>query len=122
MCFCPLGKKKTMDAQFSNDFGDVQEWIEQTAEMKTICLMEESFPVDGYADATPFLERIKHEGSWLDETELFTLRKSIDTIKALTTFFRKGETPKYPHLTRLAEDVDYFPFVAQRIYAIINRF
>lgn len=122
MCFCPLGKKKTIDVQFSNDFDLVQEWIEQTAEMKTICLMEESFPVDGYADATPFLERIKREGSWLDETELFTLRKSIDAIKALTTFFRKGETPKYPHLTRLAEDVDYFPFVAQRIDAIINRF
>jgi DNA mismatch repair protein MutS2 len=122
MCFCPLGKRKASEAAFCIDPKTVFRFIEQTAEMKTICQMEDSFPVDGYADTTPYLERIKREGSWLDETEMFTLRRSLDTIKAVLSFLKKGEKPKYPHLAEMAKGVDYFPFVAERIDAILNRF
>ena len=122
LCLCPLGKRKAVEAPFCNDFAIIQRMIEQSDEMKTICQMEDTFPVDGYADTTPFLERIKREGSWLDETEMFTLRRSLDTIKAIIVFLKKGEKPKYPHLAELAKDVDYFPFVAERIDAILNRF
>lgn len=122
LCLCPLGKRKAAEAAFCSDFTIVQRMIAQSDEMKTICQMEDTFPVDGYADTTPFLERIRREGSWLDETEMFTLRKSLDAIKAILTFLKKGEKPKYPHLAELAKDIDYFPFVADRIDAILNRF
>lgn len=122
MCLCPLGKKKAADAAFQTDFNAIKRLIEQTSEMKTICQMEDSFPADGYADATPFLERIQREGSWLDETELFTLRRSLDAIKSLISFFKRGDKPKYPYLTELAKSIEYFPFVSERIDAILNRY
>lgn len=122
MCFCALGKRKAVEAFFMTDFNEVAKRIEQVSEMKVIYQMEDSFPVDGYADATPFLERIKREGSWMDETELFTLRKSLDAIKALVSFFKRGEKPKYPSLSELARSVEYFPFVAERIDAILNKY
>jgi DNA mismatch repair protein MutS2 len=121
-CLCPLGKTKAAEASFCNDFNTISALIEQTAEMKTICMMDDTFPVDNYADATSFLERIKREGSWLDEAEMGVLRRSLDAIKALLAFFKKGEKPRYPHLTELAKDVEFFPFVAERIDAILNRF
>lgn len=121
-CLCPLGKTKATEASFYTDFNTVSKLIEQTAEMKTICMMDDTFPVDNYADATSFLERIKREGSWLDEAEMGVLRRSLDAIKALLTFFKKGEKPRYPHLTELTNDVEFFPFVAERIDAILNRF
>lgn len=122
LCLCPLGERKASEASFCIDSNDVFRRIEETAEMKTICQMESSFPVDGYADTTPYLERIQRVGSWLDEGELFTLRRSLDAIKAVLSFLKKGEKPKYPHLAQLAKDVDYFPFVAERIDSILNRF
>jgi DNA mismatch repair protein MutS2 len=122
MCLCPLGKRKAVESIFCTDFATVLKNMEQTGEMKTICQMEDSFPVDGYADTTPYLERIRREGSWLDETELFTLRRSLDAIKAVLSFFKKGDKPKYPHLWELAKDIDYFPFVADRIDSILNKF
>ncbi len=122
LCLCPLGKRKAEEAHFSSNFDLVSRLIHQTAEMKTICQMEDSFPVDGYADTTPFLERIKREGTWLDETELFSLRRSLDAIKAVVKFLLKGEKPKYPYLADLAQGVNYFPFVADRIDTILNRF
>lgn len=121
-CLCEIGKRKANSAKFLTDFKTIAQNIELTAEMKTICQMEDSFPVDGYADTTPFLERIKHEGSWLDETELFSLRRSLDAIKAILTFLRKGDKPKYPNLAQFASNVDYFPFIAERIDSILNRF
>ncbi len=122
LCLCPLGKRNAAEAGFCTDYNTVLTLIRQTAEMKTICQMEDSFPVDGYADTTPYLERIKHLGSWLDETEMFTLRRSLDTIKLVLAFLKKGEKPKYPNLYELARNIDYFPFVAERIDAILNRF
>jgi DNA mismatch repair protein MutS2 len=122
LCLCPLGKSKAESAQFTSDYSHIRSMVEQTHEMKTICIMESNFPVDGYADVTSYLERIKHMGSWLDETELFTLRKSLDAIKAVLHFLKKGDKPKYPNLAELAKDVDYFPFVADRIDAILNKF
>lgn len=122
LCLCPLGKRKVEEAAFSSNYQNVLTLIRQCDEMKTICQMEDSFPVDGYADTSPYLDRIKHLGSWLDETEMFTLRRSLDAIKAVLAFLKKGEKPKYPNLAELARGVDYFPFVSQRIDAILNRF
>ncbi len=122
LCLCDLGKQKTAEATFSTNFTSIVNTIELTAEMKTICQMEDSFPVDGYADTTPFLERIKHNGSWLDETELVNLNRSLNAIKSVLAFIKKGDKPKYPHLAQLASGVDYFPYVTQRIDAILNRF
>ncbi len=122
LCLCELGKRKVKEAPFVVHFSAVNKQVELTAEMKTICQMETSFPIDGYSDTTPFLERIKKQGTWLDETELFALRRSLDAIKAVLSFFKRGDTPKYPHLTALSKDVEYFPFVSDRIDGILNRF
>lgn len=122
LCLCDIGKRKAASASFLTDFEAITQVMELTAEMKTICQMEDSFPVDGYADTTPFLERIKHEGSWLDETELFSLRRSLDAIKSILTFLKKGDKPKYPNLAKFASEVEYFPFVSERIDSILNRF
>jgi len=122
LCLCDIGKRKAASASFLTNFDAITQIMELTAEMKTICQMEDSFPVDGYADTTPFLERIKHEGSWLDEAELFSLRRSLDAIKSILSFLTKGDKPKYPNLARFANEVEYFPFISERIDSILNRF
>ncbi|HZJ74088.1 MAG TPA: Smr/MutS family protein [Perlabentimonas sp.] len=122
LCLCDIGKRKAEEATFSTNFTKISKAIELSAEMKTICQMEDSFPVDGYSDTTPFLERIKHDGTWLNETELLSLNRSLNAIKSVLSFLKKGEKPKYPHLAQLASNVDYFPYVTQRIDSILNRF
>ncbi len=121
-CLCGLGVKKVEEAKFVTDFETVSRLLSEVDEMKTICLMDDTFPVDNYIDTTPYLERIKLPGTWLDEHELFDLRKSLDSIKALLSFFRKGDEPKYPNLTNLAKNLSYYPFVSDRIDSILNKF
>ncbi|MDD2196341.1 MAG: Smr/MutS family protein [Bacteroidales bacterium] len=122
LCLCSMGKRKAEEVSFCADFKVISRLIHQTNEMKTICQMEDSFPIDGYADTTPFLERIKLEGTWLDEIEIFTLRRSLDAIRAVIRFLKKGDKPAYPYLADLAKGIDHFPFVAEKIDTILNRF
>lgn len=121
-CLCPLGERMCLEATFSSSYLAVGAWLNQTAEMKDICLLESNFPVEGYADATPFLQRVEHEGSWLDESEMVTLRKSLEAIRSLIAFFTRGETPKYPHLTQLARGIAYYPYISERIDAIVSKY
>lgn len=121
-CLCHLGIRKVTEVAFSSDFEKVKRLISEVDEMKTISLMDDTFPVDNYIDTTPFLERIKLLGTWLDEHELFDLRKSLDSIKALLNFFRRGDEPQYPNLTNLTKNLSYYPFVTDRIDTILNKF
>ncbi len=121
-CLCHLGIRKVTEVSFSSDFVNVNRLISEVDEMKTITLMDDSFPVDNYIDTTPFLERIQLQGTWLDERELFDLRKSLDSIKALLNFFRRGDEPLYPNLTNLTKNLSYYPFVTDRIDSILNKF
>ena len=121
-CLCSLGVRKVDSATFGSDFDRIVRLLSEVDEMKTICLMDDTFPVDNYIDSTPYLERIKVVGTWLDERELFDLRKSLDSIKALLSFFRRGDEPRYPNLTNLSKNLTYYPYVADRIDAILNKF
>lgn len=121
-CLCNLGVRKVGEISFCTDFETILRFIAETDEMKTICLMDDSFPVDNYIDSTPFLERIKVVGTWLDERELYDLRKSLDSIKSLLSFFRRGDEPRYPNLTNLTKGLSYYPYVTDRIDSILNKF
>lgn len=122
-CLCNLGVRKVQESSFISDFDKISKQISETDEMKTICLMEDSFPVDNFIDSTPFLERIKLIGTWLDERELFDLRRSLDSIKALLAFFKKGaDEPRYPNLSNLTKNLTYYPYVTERIDSILNKF
>lgn len=121
-CLCPMGERKVYDTLFEVDYQVISMLLEQVDEMKSICLFENSFPTDGFLDTIPLLERIKPIGTWLDEDEVFALRKSLSAIKGVVGFLRRGEKIKYPALAQLAKDVDFFPYVVERIDAILNRF
>lgn len=121
-CLCNLGVRKVQEVKFCSDFDTISRLVSEADEMKTICLMDDTFPVDNYIDSTPFLERIMVEGTWLDEREMFDLRKSLDSIKALLSFFRRGDEPKYPNLTNLTKNLSYYPYVTERIDSILNKF
>jgi DNA mismatch repair protein MutS2 len=121
-CLCSLGVSKVEESAFSSDYEKISRLLAEVDEMKTICLMDDTFPVDNYIDSTPYLLRIKVVGTWLDERELFDLRKSLDSIKALLNFFRRGEEPRYPNLTNLTKNLTYYPYVTDRIDSILNKF
>lgn len=120
-CLCALGEQRVKDVRFCPDPTIVSEWVEQTHEMKTICMLEDGFPTDGFIDITPALRKLQVEGQWLDENELQQLRRSLETIKQLLAFVKRV-SEKYPAIAKLATGVNYYPYVIERIDIILDRY
>ena len=123
-CFSPLGKEKVEEMRFSSDFDEILEKLLQTEEFVKIKEEEDNFPFDSFFDMRPVLRRIRVEGSWVEQSALFELRRSLHTINGIVSFLHRDEDkePKYPHLLALTEGVVTYPEITKRIDHILDGF
>ncbi|MDR3253103.1 MAG: Smr/MutS family protein, partial [Tannerella sp.] len=124
-CLSALGKELVEEIAFSSDISLIGERLSQTDEFLHILQDEDSFPVDYFIDSRYSLKRIRPEGTWLDEKEIFDLKRSLQTIYDIIRFFRRGgdgEEIKYPALTALAGDIPVFPQLISKIDGILDKY
>ena len=125
-CLSPLGKERVTEMNFSTHYSTITERLEQTDEFLRILHGEDEFPANYFFDVRYSLKRIRPEGTWLDEKELFDLKRSLQTINDIIRFFRPSsdeeEEVKYPALTTLAGNIMVFPQLIGKIDAILDKF
>ena len=121
-CLCTLGEERVDDMAFSDSFRQVEERLELVDEFVRLMQADDGFPAQYFFDVRPSLKRIRIEGMYLDEQELFDLRRSLETIRDIVRFLLREdeEASPYPRLKRLAEDINVFPDVITRINAILS--
>ena len=126
-CLSSLGREQVDGLRFSPDVAVVAEELEQTGEFVRILQGERAFPANYFIDVRPTLSRIRPEGTFADEAELFDLKRSLQTIADITRFFLpvdKGDdaAAEYPMLAAMAGHVPIFPDLIRRIDAILDRY
>lgn len=125
-CLSPLGKERVEEMTFSTQFSTVNERLDQTEEFVRILHGDKDFPSSYFFDVRYSLKRIRPEGTFLDEKELFDLKRSLQTINEIVGFFRNEESeeeePIYPALTLLAGNVSVFPQLISKIDAILDKY
>lgn len=123
-CLSPLGKQRVEEMTFTDRFDVLSERLDQTDEFVRILQGDREFPSDHFFDVRDSLKRIRPEGTFLDEKELYDLKRSLLTIGEIVRFFRDDEdgTIPYPALTRLAGDVAVFPRITERIDTVLDKF
>ncbi len=125
-CLSTLGEERVTDMNFSDHFAEVDERLNQVAEFVRILQEEENFPANYFFDVRPSLKRIRIEGMYLDEQELFDLRRSLGTIRDIVHFLLKADdedeeaASPYPCLKRLAGDITVFPQLIAKIDGILS--
>lgn len=120
LCLSSLGKEKVDKIRFSSDYDFITILINQVAEFRDICLMEDNFPLSYYYNVTNVLNKIKVIGSFPEVNELYNLKRSLETIRSIVSFFKNKEEGTYPYLNKLVSKVDNFPFVHDRINSILS--
>ena len=125
-CLSPLGQERVDTMAFSDVMTTIERRLDETEEFIRIIREEDDFPDQYFFDVRPSLRRIKVEGLYLDEQELFDLRRSLDTIGGIVRFLRPsdnddGETP-YPSLAELAGSVLTFPRIIADIDRILDKY
>jgi DNA mismatch repair protein MutS2 len=99
-CVTQSAKEKAGLADFSGDREKIIRLLSQTAEMKTICMMDDSFPDSGYVDTIHFLAKIKTTGGYLEASELLNLKIALATVNRISLYFNK-KSDEYPALKAL---------------------
>ncbi|MDM8309851.1 endonuclease MutS2 [Phocaeicola barnesiae] len=131
-CLSTLGEERVDDMAFSDNYTDINRWLEQVMEFVRIIQEEDSFPDQHFFDVRTSLKRIRVEGLYMDEQELFDLRRSLETIRDIVRFLQQTdddeeyadgeENSSYPALKELAGDILVFPQLITRINNILDKF
>ena len=129
---------------FSSDFDTVRESLAQAQEFARFMATEEDVYEENFYDVRQPLMRIRPERTYLEELDLFDLKRSLQTVVSLVRFLRAahdedegealdpetaeaspsetGTTPLYPALTRMTDGVGCFPQLIARIDRVLNKY
>ena len=100
-CISALGKEKVEQMQWQDDYAVIQSLLYRLREMMTLLADSTlSFPHGDIYDLREALSRIRIEGLFMDEAELFALSKMLDYATQLERFFASLDNVKYPLLSR----------------------
>lgn len=150
-CLSTLGKGLIDEMVFANDARQVNTWMAEIREMRRINEEDDDFPLTYFFDVRDSVRRVRIEGTWMEEQELFDLRRSLRTIEDLVRYLYRGDDLAgeagveaggdvvdedlrhatsdvvlkkwhYPALHDLADGVATFPILIQQIDQIVDKF
>lgn len=128
-CLSTLGEERVETMRFSTQREEVEESLNRVEEFVRILREEDAFPDQYFFDVRPSLKKVRIEGTYLDEQELFDLRRSLETIRDIVRFLHRNADKEeeehdvpYPALTRLAGDVTVFPQLIGKIDGILDKY
>ena len=91
-CISDLGREKTRRIRFSTSPGFISRLLDQVDEFREILEMEEHFPLEHCIPMRESLEKIRIEGKYMEEEEVYQLRLNQTTIKNVVGFFKNKHT------------------------------
>ena len=125
-CESTMGRERVNEMTFMNDVKTIQDKLEQTREFIRLMQTEDNIPDMLFFDLRPCIQRIRIEGTYIEEQEMWDLKRSLETLHAFIEIIRRGtdegETQNYPALVTLAEGVFTFKTVTRRIDQILDKY
>jgi DNA mismatch repair protein MutS2 len=118
-CLSPMGSKWLMTCVYDGPKAGRY----PVAETRILQLLglEDYVPSEDYFEISGSLNKIRIEGSFPEVREVFELRRALETVKSILSFFRRKESEKYPVLRSLCGDVKVFPYVLDSADRIIDK-
>lgn len=123
-CLSSLGHEKVDSMQFVAKPGELRTLHGRTNETRGILNQASDQLSQDFFDLRPALHRIRLEGAYLDEQEIWDLLRTLRTLHQWVELVRKEEdsTPLYPALCHMADGVFTFKSIEKRIEQILDRY
>ncbi len=121
-CISTMGSEWVDQMQFQTDFENLQSQLGEVEEFCRIVREFDSFPAMHYFDLREALQKIRIEGRFLEPSELFDLKRSLEAVRAIVNFFARQEQEIFPRLKQKTAQVQVFPYIYDRIDTILNKF
>ncbi len=132
-CISTLGTEWVENRlSFSTDFETIRSGLLQAEEMRRLICDEDDGPELNFFDVREALLRIAPDRTYMEEIELFDLKRSLKTVDDFLAFIKAGGDggegdedtgrTKYPALCRMVGDTEAFPDIVRRIDEVLNRY
>ena len=127
-CMSSLGKERVDAMQWLTHYPTVRDLLARVREMMALLTDPAlAFPHGEIYDLREALSRIRIEGLFMDEAELFSLRKMLDYAGQLERFFATLDKVKYPLLSNSSQSErpisnNFINSVCHAIDKIIDRY
>lgn len=123
LCTFPLGREEVQRIVFTSNKRQIELMLDETHELMRI-LQDASLdlPVGGFYDLREDLARIRVEGLFLDENELFQLRKTLEATHQLRMFIQTLPEHEYPILSGMASQLPPLSLILRDIDRILDKF
>ncbi len=121
LCISKLGTERVETMQFTSDFEALTTLQSRLSEMKSLLETEEQLPGEDFFDLRPSLRKLKIEGQWFEEQEVWELRRALDTMHSWLDLIRKDDSP-FPSLLQMADGVTAFQPLVKQIDRLIDKY
>ncbi len=125
-CQSELGKERVADLHMLTEISAIRQRLTEAQELETILEEMVELPEMAFYDLRPAIQRIRLEGTHIEEEDLSKLKKSLDTLHSWLKIIRATkedeDTPIYPALNQLSMGVFTFLAVAATIDKTLDRY
>ncbi|NLI72659.1 MAG: endonuclease MutS2 [Bacteroidales bacterium] len=122
-CLCLLGEDEVDAMKFSIHHLEITTRLNQTNEMLQLISSDiDELPVENFYDIRDALSRVKTEGLYLDESEVFDLRRSLEAVQKLVDFINKQDENVFPELHKFITNIQSFSGIISQINRILDKF
>ena len=97
LCLSTMGKELVDSIAATDDTAVINESLSQIREFRRIMAESDEFPLQYFFDLRESVARIRIEGTHLEESELFDLRRSLNTIYDIVRFLRRSDDSQESH-------------------------
>ena len=118
-CLSPMGRQLVGKMQMMTKFDQINKFLRQTREFKSILENQEPLQISTFFDLKYLADKIRAEGSYLVEEELFQMYTSLQTVFAVLRFFEE-RAEIYPNLEALFEHLPMEKNILKKIDTVLD--
>ncbi|WP_421939954.1 endonuclease MutS2 [Pedobacter sp.] len=118
-CLSPMGQNMVQKMQVMNRFDQIDKFLRQTNEFKSILANQEPLQINTFFDIKSLVDKIRVEGTYLLEDEWFQVYTSLQTVFSVLRFFEE-RAEVYPTLEALFEHLPIEKTILRKIEMVID--
>jgi len=118
-CLSPMGQYMVGKMQVMNKYDQINKFLRQTKEFKNILENQEPLQISTFFDIKSLADKIRVEGSYLVEDELFQIYLSLQTVFSVIRFFDERKDV-YPNLEALFEHLPVEKNILKKIEMVLD--
>ncbi|CAM4223482.1 DNA mismatch repair protein MutS2 [Pedobacter westerhofensis] len=118
-CLSPMGQYMIGRMQVMNKYDQINKFLRQTKEFKNILENQEPLQISSFFDIKSLADKIRVEGTYLLEDELFQIYLSLQTVFSVLRFFEE-RAGVYPNLEALFEHLPVEKNILKKIETVLD--